>query len=124
MRTALAYILLIATLLPTFSQWGTIAYYHVNKDYIASVLCENRAKPELHCDGQCYLAKKLNAQQEQQDKATTERVQKTPDFQLFYQAGLQFSFQPVVVTPAINLPDYFRASYSSPLYTLFQPPRV
>ena len=42
MRSVLAYILLIATLLPTFSQWGTIAYYHANKEYIARVLCVNR----------------------------------------------------------------------------------
>ncbi len=117
MRAALAYILLIATLLPLFSQWGT-------KAYIAKVLCENRAKPELHCDGQCYLAQKLTAQQEQQDKATTEQVQKTPDFQLFYQSNLPFLFQPVVIAQTTVLPAYLPGSYSSPLYSLFQPPQV
>ncbi|MFD1142239.1 hypothetical protein ACFQ4C_14025 [Larkinella insperata] len=124
MRTVLAYILLIATLLPTFSQWGTIAYYHANKDYIAKVLCENRAKPQLHCDGKCYLAKKLNAQQEQQDKATTERVQKTPDFQLFFQLTSPFNFRPVSVGLATSLPAYLIKIYASPLSLLFQPPRV
>jgi len=74
MRTLLVYILLVATLLPTVSQWGTIAYYHANKDYIARVLCENRDRPELHCDGHCFLAKRLKAQQEKQDQETTERV--------------------------------------------------
>ncbi|GAB3897211.1 hypothetical protein GCM10028803_15460 [Larkinella knui] len=124
MRTVLAYVLLIATLLPGFSQWGTIAYYHANKEYIAKVLCENRAKPELHCDGQCYLAKKLHAQQEQQDKATTERVQKTPDFQLFYQSGLPFSFPAMVPASATILPDYLLKSYLSPPSSRFQPPQV
>ncbi|KAA9355182.1 MULTISPECIES: hypothetical protein [Larkinella] len=124
MRAALAYILLIAILLPLFSQWGTIAYYHANKAYIAKVLCENRAKPELHCDGQCYLAKKLTAQQEQQDKATTEQVQKTPDFQLFYQSNLPFLFQPVVIAQTTVLPAYLPGSYPSPRYSLFQPPQV
>ncbi|MGA0557356.1 hypothetical protein ACO2Q8_11935 [Larkinella sp. VNQ87] len=124
MRTVLAYVLLIATLLPTFSQWGTIAYYHANKDYIAKVLCENRAKPELHCDGQCYLAKKLHAQQEQQDKATTERVQKTPDFQLFFEFTSVFAFSSSVVCAVTELPGYVLKPYSSSLAALLHPPRV
>lgn len=33
--------------------------YNVNKEYIASVLCENRNKPELACNGKCYLNKKI-----------------------------------------------------------------
>lgn len=124
MRTFLAYVLLIATLLPSFSQWGTIAYYHVNKDYVASVLCENRAKPELHCDGHCYLAKRLHAQQEQQDKATTERVQKTPDFQLYCQIDVPFLFQTVNKNRSADLPDYLLKAYPSPLLHLLQPPQV
>ncbi|RAJ97657.1 hypothetical protein LX87_02560 [Larkinella arboricola] len=124
MRPVLAYLLLVATLLPTFSQWGTIAYYHANKDYIAKVLCENRAKPQLHCDGKCYLAKKLTAQQEQQDKATTERVLKTPDFQLFFQLTLPFCFRQVSVGTVTKLPTYLLKNYSSPRSHPFQPPRV
>lgn len=37
-----------------------IIEYHANYDYIASVLCENRDKPFLECNGKCYLEKKLN----------------------------------------------------------------
>ena len=33
--------------------------YNYNKEYIASVLCENRDKPELACNGKCYLNKKI-----------------------------------------------------------------
>ncbi|GAB3249091.1 hypothetical protein GCM10027347_05920 [Larkinella harenae] len=124
MRVVLAYILLIATLLPTCSQWGTIAYYHANKDYIAKVLCENRAKPQLRCNGQCYLAKRLKAQQEQQDKATTERVQKTPHFQLFVQVTSSFQFSPVGLPVLADLPAYLLKTYQAPFHTLLQPPRV
>ena len=35
--------------------------YQVNKEYIASVLCENRNKPEMACNGKCYLNKKIEA---------------------------------------------------------------
>lgn len=33
--------------------------YAVNYDYIKDVLCINKNKPELHCNGKCYLSKEL-----------------------------------------------------------------
>ena len=125
MQKALAYILLIAVLIPTISPWGTIAYYHANKDYIAKVLCENRSRPELHCDGKCYLAQKLKAQQDRQDKETTERVQNTPTIQLFCESTLPFDFTPagcqLTVAPSFS---YVVAAVSRPLDGLFRPPRL
>ncbi|WP_229201787.1 hypothetical protein [Arsenicibacter rosenii] len=93
MRQLVIYMLLVAVLLPVISPWGTIAYYQLNKDYIARVLCENRDKPQLHCDGKCYLAKRLKEQQDKQDKETAERVQKLPVVQLFSDALTTFVFQ-------------------------------
>lgn len=34
--------------------------YQVNYKYYTEVLCENIDKPELHCDGKCFLAKVMN----------------------------------------------------------------
>ena len=36
-----------------------IIEYEMNKEYIASVLCENRARPVKSCNGKCYLQKRL-----------------------------------------------------------------
>lgn len=33
--------------------------YQLNYDYISTVLCENKAKPEIACHGKCYLKKEL-----------------------------------------------------------------
>jgi hypothetical protein len=38
--------------------------YNLNKEYIVSALCENRDKPELACDGKCYLETKIEQSQE------------------------------------------------------------
>jgi hypothetical protein len=35
--------------------------YQLRMDYYVEVLCENRDRPELHCDGKCALAQKLQA---------------------------------------------------------------
>lgn len=40
-------------------QLGIVAWYQLNKTYVATVLCENRDKPELKCCGKCYLRKQL-----------------------------------------------------------------
>ncbi|GAB3799145.1 hypothetical protein GCM10028819_21830 [Spirosoma humi] len=124
MRTVVIYCLLLATLLPTVSQWGIIAHYQLNKAYIARVLCENRDKPQLHCDGQCYLAKQLKARQDKQDKETTERVQNTPVLQLFCQANLPFLFRSalILLLPA-QVFTYQAAPYGATLTSLFRPPR-
>lgn len=38
--------------------------YGLRYDYYAEVLCENKDKPELHCNGTCKLAQMLKAQEE------------------------------------------------------------
>jgi predicted transcriptional regulator of viral defense system len=125
MRSTLVYIWLLATILPTFSPWGTIAYYHINKDYITRVLCENRDKPELNCNGQCYLAKKLKAQEEQKDKETREFIQNLPFLQLFAGAVFTFDFLPASLNEHRKQSfTYHLASYLAPLSILVPPPCV
>ena len=123
MRSLLAYLLIFAVLLPSISPWGTIAYYHLNKDYIARVLCENRDKPQLHCDGQCYLAKQLKVRQDKQEKETTERVQNIPSLQLFCERGTTYRFAPSITEQfAQGHFAYMARPYAQVLRGLFRPP--
>lgn len=39
--------------------------YAVNYDYISKVLCINKDKPEVLCNGKCHLSKKLEQQKEE-----------------------------------------------------------
>ncbi|WP_149272994.1 hypothetical protein [Pareuzebyella sediminis] len=41
--------------------------YCVNNDYIREVLCINKEKPKLQCDGKCYLAQQLNKQSQKKE---------------------------------------------------------
>jgi len=36
-----------------------IVEYAVNYDYIVNTLCINKSKPEIHCNGKCFLNKEL-----------------------------------------------------------------
>ncbi len=44
-----------------FYNAGVLTYWFANRAYITSALCENRSHPAMHCDGKCYLRKKLAA---------------------------------------------------------------
>lgn len=124
MRSVIAYILLAAIMLPTLSPWGTIAYFKLNREYIAKVLCENRKRPELHCDGKCYLAKKLKQQQEKQDKETSEKVHNMPVIQLFTPQPYYYHFESEAI--AFREPVRFFHQlliYTAPVGKLLRPPR-
>ncbi len=86
MKSAVALLLFLAMQLPLMNQWGAVAYYRVNQDYIAKNLCENRDKPMLDCNGQCYLAKQLKAAEEKEQKSNSERLEKMPEVVLSFQA--------------------------------------
>ena len=123
MRTILVYIWLITTILPTFSQWGTIAYYQINKEYITRILCKNRDKPQLHCNGKCYLAKKLKERQEKQDQQTSKSIQNIPVLQLFASSVVSFEFLTThFSSPGERIFPYRLASYLAPLSVLIPPP--
>ena len=36
-----------------------VVEYVVNYEYISKVLCENKAKPKMKCNGKCHLMKEL-----------------------------------------------------------------
>ncbi|RFS17468.1 hypothetical protein [Emticicia sp. C21] len=43
--------------------------YEIRKDFIIKNYCVNKNKPELHCDGKCFLAKKINTQTEKEEQS-------------------------------------------------------
>lgn len=42
--------------------------YEFNKEYIIKNYCINKNRPQLHCDGKCYLAKKLRDAQDKDER--------------------------------------------------------
>lgn len=48
-----------AILLQAFDKGLLLSGFCLNQRYIAAELCENRDKPQLHCDGHCVLRKAL-----------------------------------------------------------------
>jgi len=118
----LATIFLTVTIfIQTFSTFIIQADFFLNRSYIAKNLCINRDKPMLHCNGKCYLQKKLKEQQKQDQSP----VSKTERF------DVQPFFIPEIIslqnTVAVFQPTYFiknENKLSSFPHFIFHPPSV
>lgn len=125
MKKLLVYLLILILALPIISPWGTITYFVVNRDYIKTVLCINKNRPELKCDGTCYLAKKLKKQQETAEKEATDSIKGLTWTFLYFQEPQAFHF-----TPAFNWPERIIMRSGPELCKqywvsgIFRPPRV
>ncbi len=116
-----AYLLIVSLITVNFSRFFIYAGFELNRNYIATKLCENRDKPWMHCDGKCYFAKKIKQAEEKQ--ASDERQSQKSLFQEVYVASstvIKFhsSLLQVIVTPYDCTLPLDRVG------TIFQPPRL
>lgn len=97
--------------------------YQVNKEYIASVLCENRNEPALACNGKCYLEKQVK---ESQEKSSHEHSLPQIDFTKYPVSpigNISYQFQEF---EALNGAQFIEQTLELQLYSnsLFRPPIV
>lgn len=74
-RKITAIFLLLGIVTNCFNQWLLFSSYSLNKSYIATVLCTNLDKPEMHCDGKCFLDIKLK-ELEQKNKQSQDHLKR------------------------------------------------
>jgi hypothetical protein len=116
-----AYLLIVSIVSANFSRFFIYAGFELNRNYIATKLCENRNKPQLHCNGKCYFMKKLK---QAEDKQNTEerQAQKNLFQEANYNQPAKVKFYQVLLSVtkvpnySIQLPELSR--------NIFQPPRL
>lgn len=70
MKTTLTISLAFLFLLQSFTRTFIIVNYEVNKEYISKVLCENKEKKAMHCEGKCHLKKELDKEEKKESTPT------------------------------------------------------
>tara|TARA_B100000683_G_scaffold33104_1_gene28999 strand:- start:9099 stop:9479 length:381 start_codon:yes stop_codon:yes gene_type:complete len=85
-RRLVCIFLLVAIAYTQSSKMIVYFSFKINQDYIAKELCENREIPKMKCNGKCYLAKKLQ-EQEQEEKEKAPLEQRIKLDVLFYSKG-------------------------------------
>ena len=102
-----------------FTRLFYFAGYELNKDYIAQNLCINKNKPELHCNGKCFLGKKI-AEAEQKQSSQEKKVQKDLTEQIMLIATFNIVFhQQIAFKEKENYKNNYSFTNSS---SAFHPP--
>ncbi|MES2277359.1 MAG: hypothetical protein V4592_15135 [Bacteroidota bacterium] len=84
-------LLIFCTLATNFTKLFVFAGFEMNQKYIASSLCENRDKPWMHCNGRCYLMKKIKLA-EDKEKNDERQTQKNLFQQVYFTSIKKITF--------------------------------
>jgi len=119
---AVAILLLFCSIAVNLSGLFVFAGFEMNRGYIVKELCINRDKPQLHCNGNCYLMRKLKQAQEKEQKQE-HQFQKV---QLLQQAifNIPFIFRQYSFKAILQCIPYTTGMPVAITSTIFQPPRV
>ncbi len=116
--------MVLVFLLQVFSSAFIYADFIINNEYIATVLCINKEKPEIHCNGKCYL--KMQLGKEEKKKQSQEKTLKDNSNVQFisepFSTGLHLE---VALAIEKEASDYYRQISSQELaFAIFHPPQV
>lgn len=102
-----------------------VADYIINYDYITKVLCVNKAKPTMHCNGKCHLMKEL-AKTAEQDKPLSQKKSNAAEAEvLFFQSITSFIFNPIFTHLSTQNTTVYRNLYVHiNSHSIFHPPLV
>ncbi len=98
-----------------------MADYQINKEYISKNLCENKAKPMLHCNGKCHLKKELAKQDKKENTPPYQNLKDKFEIQYFSKAVL-FKFNEAALIEKSNFIYSFFIPQTSSV-SIFHPPQ-
>lgn len=107
------------------AKMGIIAWYQANKDYVAKELCVNKDKPQMHCNGKCYLKKQLQKVDKEQsgDKEQPVKSQKS-ELPVFIVTEGQLIPYISTSSEVKKHSKYIALKGVDPLRSIFHPPPV
>ena len=113
---------LVITLTSSLKIAGTLGYYALFTEDFIERYCENKARPELHCDGKCYLAKLL-LQESKDDTPPIHADLLKHETVLFLEKGMMFDFLGEQDSDLANF-GYSNHYHFNFLREAIQPPRT
>ncbi|POY38393.1 hypothetical protein C3K47_03060 [Solitalea longa] len=114
---------MIAILLQTFSSLVIVSGYEVNKSFISTYLCENKNKPKLHCNGQCYLMKALKKEAAEQEQKANNSLREKFEINLFEHSVVQ-NFIDSTYIELTQQRFFLQKETCTVSLSIYQPPQV
>ncbi|WP_170227866.1 hypothetical protein [Aequorivita lipolytica] len=110
----------------TKPMWPVVEYV-VNYDYIVNVLCENKDKPEMQCNGKCHLTKELAKEAGAEDENPfSSKTSKTEIPQFIISENInEYAFASEIEISSVENIGY-RPNLNSSLFTskILHPPQL
>jgi hypothetical protein len=121
LRAFFAIILVFCILVQASTRILILLDFEVRRDFIKEVLCMNRDKPEIKCEGKCFLSGQLEKEKEQHKEFPGKLKAENENFQIFYHNSLE------LLQNSINISK--KSAFNSPVFNsliqnlIFHPPR-
>lgn len=80
MKKIIVIIVFLFVLKPVFP----VLEYTIHYDYIAKELCENKAKPEMKCNGKCHLMKELAKASDSENPTPQDKKASHQEFEVLF----------------------------------------
>ncbi len=113
-------IILIALVVLSKPLWPLVEYT-INYEYIVNKLCENKDKPEMQCNGKCYLTQQLAKEAAGEEKnpfGSSSQKTKIPQY-IISENLPEFSF-----TYSLEFNSQKKSGYKTSLYTTLFTTRI
>jgi hypothetical protein len=127
MLKRLSILLMLASVLnQTFSTVETLVAFQMNREYIAQMLCINRDKPTLHCDGKCVMMQRMQIEVNKASEKGQQLLRNLieHDVVLFFENTRILIFEPKTESNPCNNPPiaYLQYKPQPHLRGVFHPP--
>ncbi len=117
--------LILVVLMQPFGRFWLFVSFKLNQQYIATELCINRDRPELQCNGQCVLMKKMKELEKREHEQQQEMIKQLAE--IIYLQTPQLAQLNTI--PTYNIKQSFLIAYTQGRPTnyhtsLLKPPKV
>lgn len=107
----------------TFSNWFVVMAFNINRDFIAKNLCVNRYRPQMHCNGNCVLMKKLREKEKSEENQPASRSE-INTIVLSSKTYFANTLPAVRIIQNTAIADNRQSKTVDRSFTFFQPPRA
>lgn len=120
---SISFVLLI--LMQSFSKIWIILSFKVNQDHIAKVLCINRDKPEMHCNGNCVLMQRIKASEEKERKEIPQKIKEQKEILYCFVISKWQLQTPIEKKSPKQQPTFYQAPFTAAFVNgIFRPPKI
>ncbi len=102
---------------------GFTAWFHINRAYIVKKHCINKNRPQLKCDGKCFLAQKIKEAEKQQEQEQSPGLKEWVEIAPCAVSFIEYNL-PLTISLSTDFFDYKNNYHFISEKEIFHPPLI